>query len=59
MKRGYGIMDTFEMADLIAAREELGERYLEFFTADTRTLEPGAVCIVCRRHGPAAAAYGG
>ena len=31
-------MDTFEMADLIAARKELGERYLEFFTAETGTL---------------------
>ena len=41
MKGHCGIMDTFEMADLIAAREELGERYLEFFTAETGTLSLG------------------
>ena len=41
MKGHCGIMDTFEMADLIVARKELGERYLEFFTADTRTLSLG------------------
>ena len=29
------------MADLIAAQKELGERYLEFFTADTGTLSLG------------------
>ena len=29
------------MADLIAAREELGERYLEFFAAETGTLSLG------------------
>ena len=52
-------MDTFEMADLIVARKELGERYLEFFTGGYQNVEPGAVCIVCRGHGPAAAAYGG
>ena len=34
-------MDTFEMADLIAAQKELGERYLEFFTANTGTLSLG------------------
>ena len=34
-------MDTFEMADLIAEQRELGERYLEFFTANTGTLSLG------------------
>lgn len=34
-------MDIFEMADLIAEQGELGERYLEFFTADTGTLSLG------------------
>lgn len=34
-------MDIFEMADLIAEQRELGERYLEFFTADTGTLSLG------------------
>ena len=34
-------MDTFEMADLIAEQRELGERYLEFFTAETDTLSLG------------------
>ena len=34
-------MDIFEMAELIAEREELGERYLEFFTAETGTLSLG------------------
>ena len=29
------------MADLIAAQKELGERYLEFFTANTGTLSLG------------------
>ena len=34
-------MDFWEMADLIASQEKLGERYLEFFTADTGTLSLG------------------
>lgn len=34
-------MDIFEMADLISEQGELGERYLEFFTADTGTLSLG------------------
>ena len=34
-------MDIFEMADLIAEQGKLGERYLEFFTADTGTLSLG------------------
>ena len=34
-------MDFWEMADLIAAQDEIGERYLEFFTADTGTLSLG------------------
>lgn len=34
-------MDFWETADLIAVREELGERYLEFFTSDTGTLSLG------------------
>lgn len=34
-------MDIWEMADLIAEQGELGERYLEFFTADTGTLSLG------------------
>ncbi|MYC06061.1 MAG: cupin domain-containing protein [Chloroflexi bacterium] len=34
-------MDIFEMADLISEQGELGERYLEFFTADTDTLSLG------------------
>ena len=41
MKGHCGIMDTFEMSDLIAARKELGERYLEFFMADAGTLSLG------------------
>ena len=31
-------MNTFEIADLIAAQRQLGERYLEFFMADTLSL---------------------
>ena len=31
-------MDTFEIADLMAAQQRLGERYLEFFMADTLSL---------------------
>ena len=34
-------MDIWETADLIAAQRELGERYLEFFTADAGTLSLG------------------
>ena len=34
-------MDIFEMANLIEAQRQLGERYLEFFTADTGTLSLG------------------
>ena len=34
-------MDFWEMADLIAEQRELGERYLEFFMADTGTLSLG------------------
>ena len=34
-------MDIWETADLITAQQELGERYLEFFTADTGTLSLG------------------
>ncbi|MCY3544213.1 MAG: cupin domain-containing protein [Chloroflexota bacterium] len=34
-------MDIFEMADLISEQGALGERYLEFFTADTGTLSLG------------------
>ncbi len=34
-------MDIWEMSDLIVAQRELGERYLEFFTADTDTLSLG------------------
>ena len=34
-------MDTFEMADLIRAQQQLGERYLEFFTASAGTLSLG------------------
>jgi mannose-6-phosphate isomerase-like protein (cupin superfamily) len=34
-------MDIWETSDLIAAQRELGERYLEFFTADTGTLSLG------------------
>ena len=34
-------MDIWEMADLIAEQKELGERYLEFFTANMGTLSLG------------------
>ena len=34
-------MDIWETADLIAEQRELGERYLEFFAADTGTLSLG------------------
>ena len=34
-------MDIWEMADLIEEREELGERYLEFFIAEADTLSLG------------------
>ena len=34
-------MDIWETADLIAEQGELGERYLEFFTADAGTLSLG------------------
>lgn len=34
-------MDAWEMADLIAERQELGDRYLEFFTASAGTLSLG------------------
>ena len=34
-------MDAWETADLIAEQKEIGERYLEFFTADTGTLSLG------------------
>ena len=34
-------MDIWEMAELIEARENLGERYLEFFIAETGTLSLG------------------
>ena len=34
-------MDAWETANLIAEQKELGERYLEFFTADTGTLSLG------------------
>ena len=34
-------MDIFEMRDLIAEQQELGERYLEFFTAQAGTLSLG------------------
>ena len=34
-------MDAWETADLIAEQKELGERYLEFFTAETGTLSLG------------------
>ena len=34
-------MNTFEMANLIAAQKEIGERYLEFFTASAGTLSLG------------------
>ena len=34
-------MDFWEMADLIEARENLGERYLEFFMAEAGTLSLG------------------
>ena len=34
-------MDIWEMADLIEAREDLGERYLEFFIAEAGTLSLG------------------
>ncbi len=34
-------MDTFEIADLLKEHQQLGERYLEFFTADTGTLSLG------------------
>lgn len=34
-------MDIWEMADLVAEQGELGERYLEFFMADTGTLSLG------------------
>ena len=34
-------MDIWEMAELIEARENLGERYLEFFIAEADTLSLG------------------
>ena len=34
-------MDIYEMADLIKEQKDLGERYLEFFTADTGTISLG------------------
>ena len=34
-------MDFWEMAELIEARENLGERYLEFFIAEAGTLSLG------------------
>ena len=34
-------MDIWKMADLAAERKELGERYLEFFTAGSGTLSLG------------------
>ena len=34
-------MDIWETAELIEARENLGERYLEFFIAETGTLSLG------------------
>ena len=34
-------MDAWEMSDLIAEQSELGERYLEFFTASAGTLSLG------------------
>ena len=34
-------MDFWKIADLMRAQRDLGERYLEFFTADTGTLSLG------------------